>query len=135
MNILKMDHIALVVRDIERTRTFYQQVLGMEVVLDANGRPGRWLRKGSAEIHLITEAEKGRAAQVNPGGHGRDEYATGRITHVAFEVDDLEGAQRHLQAHNIEIVGGPRPRGDGVQQLYICDPDGYTIELFVWEKR
>jgi len=39
---------------------------------------------------------------------------------------------QHLRAHDVEIVGGPRPRGDGVQQLYICDPDGYIIELFVW---
>ena len=28
----------------------------------------------------------------------------------------------------------PRPRGDGVMQLYIRDPDGYVIEFFAWQK-
>src|SRR5260370_3099692 len=77
------------------------------------------------------KAESGRAAHVNPG-YRRDEMARGYGAHVAFEVDDLEAAMHHLRAHDVEIVGGPRPRGDGVQQLYICDPDGYIIELFVW---
>jgi catechol 2,3-dioxygenase-like lactoylglutathione lyase family enzyme len=35
----------------------------------------------------------------------------------------------------VEIVGGPRPRGDGVQQIFIYDPDGYMIELFAWTAR
>src|SRR6266581_1767141 len=46
----------------------------------------------------------------------------------------VPGSVRHLQAHNVAIVGGPRPRGDGVLQMYVCDPDGYIVELFVWEK-
>jgi catechol 2,3-dioxygenase-like lactoylglutathione lyase family enzyme len=42
---------------------------------------------------------------------------------------------QHLGALNVEIAGGPRPRGDGVQQIFICDPDGYMLELFVWEAK
>jgi catechol 2,3-dioxygenase-like lactoylglutathione lyase family enzyme len=53
------------------------------------------------------------------------------MTHLAFEVDNLEDALQCLKTHNIEIVGGPSPRGDGVMQLYVCDPDGYIVELFV----
>ncbi len=75
---------------------------------------------------------RGRTKQVNPG-YVAKELAIGHATHVAFEVDDLEEAMRHLHTQGIEIVGGPRPRGDGVQQLYILDPDGYVVELFVWE--
>ena len=66
------------------------------------------------------------------GPSPKDELARGSGTHAAFEVDDLEATIQHLRAHNVEIVGGPRPRGDGVQQTFICDPDGYMIELFVW---
>ncbi|HEY4034781.1 MAG TPA: VOC family protein, partial [Ktedonobacteraceae bacterium] len=61
-----------------------------------------------------------------------DELASGLVTHLAFEVDDLEAAISHLHAQGIAITG-PRPRGDGVQHLYISDPDGYVIELFVWQ--
>jgi catechol 2,3-dioxygenase-like lactoylglutathione lyase family enzyme len=83
---------------------------------------------------LIGEAESGRVAQVQPGGYRPDELAVGHVAHVAFEVADLEEARQHLQAYDVTIVGGPRPRGDGVMQLYVCDPDGYIVELFVWQK-
>ncbi len=133
MEIRKLDHAAMLVKDVERSSRFYGQVLGMEQIPRPStfNFPGAWFSKGSFQIHLIGEAEVDRAAQVNPG-YRRDEMARGYGAHVAFEVDDLEAAMQHLRAHDVEIVGGPRPRGDGVQQLYICDPDGYIIELFVW---
>lgn len=133
MEIRKLDHAAMLVKDVERSCRFYGQVLGMEQIPRPStfNFPGAWFSKGSFQIHLIGEDEAGRAAQVNPG-YRRDEMARGHGAHVAFEVDDLEAALHHLRAHDVEIVGGPRPRGDGVQQLYICDPDGYIIELFVW---
>ncbi len=71
MEILRLDHAALLVKDVERSRRFYSQVLGMEEVPRPHSFtfPGAWLRKGGAEIHLIGEAEPGRAAQVQPGGY------------------------------------------------------------------
>ena len=133
MEIRKLDHAAMLVKDVERSCRFYGQVLGMEQIPRPStfNFPGAWFSKGSFQIHLIGEVEAGRTAQVNPG-YRRDEMARGYGAHVAFEVDDLESALQHLRAHDVEIVGGPRPRGDGVQQLYICDPDGYIIEFFVW---
>src|SRR6266702_1327822 len=131
MNILKLDHAALLVKDVERTCQFYCQVLGMEVI---PGLGAIWLAKGSAEIHLLGESEQGRAAQAS-GTYYDDDLADGHTTHIAFEVEDLEEAQRDLKEHGVEIVCGPRPRGSGAEQLYICDPDGYVIELFAWKKK
>ena len=137
MEIRRLDHSALVVKDVERSRRFYGQVLDMdEVPRPSNFNfPGAWFRQGRAEVHLIGEAEPGRAAQVQPGGYRPEELSIGYAAHIAFEVASLEEARRHLQAHDVEIVGGPRPRGDGVMQMYVCDPDGYIVELFVWEKK
>jgi len=136
MKIRRLDHAALLVKDVERSRRFYSQVLGMEEVPRPSNFhfPGAWFRKGSAEIHLIGEDKPGRTAQVQPGGYSPDELSIGHVTPLAFEVADLEEARQHLQAHDIAIVGGPRPRGDGVMQMYVCDPDGYIVELFVWQK-
>ncbi len=133
MNIRALDHAALLVKDVERSRHFYGQVLGMneEPRPDNFSFPGAWYRKGTAHIHLIGENEEGRATQVVPT-YRKDELAIGHASHIAFEVDDLEVAQAHLRSHNIVIVGGPRPRGDGVQQLYVLDPDGYVVEFFVF---
>jgi catechol 2,3-dioxygenase-like lactoylglutathione lyase family enzyme len=134
MNIRKADHVAFLVTDVERSRQFYTQVLGMQEIARPKNFdfPGAWFSKNNFQIHLIGEEVEGRTRQVNPG-YLANELARGKATHLAFEVDDLEAVQQHLRAQGVEIVGGPRPRGDGVQQLYICDPDGYVIELFVWE--
>jgi catechol 2,3-dioxygenase-like lactoylglutathione lyase family enzyme len=133
MNIRKADHIALLVANTEHSRNFYTQVLGMQEIPRPKhfNFPGAWLTKGNFQIHLIGEQIEGRAKQVYPGYH-TDELQSGLVTHLAFEVDDLEAAINHLHAQGIAITG-PRPRGDGVMHLYISDPDGYVIELFIWQ--
>ncbi len=134
MEIRKLDHAALLVKDIERSRHFYGTILGLEEIPRPQSFtfPGAWYSIGSQQLHLIGEAEAGRTKQVHPNNYRPDELERGYGTHVAFAVDDLELAQRHMRANKIEIVGGPRPRGDGVMQMYVCDPDGYVVEFFVW---
>ena len=123
MNILKLEHAALLVQDVERSRRFYCEVLGMQEIPSGGNC---FLRKGDAEVHLLA-ASQGQGVALD---YRAEDLADGYITHVAFEVDDLEEAQRHLKNANIPIVCGPRPRFDGKEQLYFCDPDGYAIELF-----
>lgn len=132
MKIQGLGHAALLVKDLERSRYFYGQVLGMQEVPRPAAMkriPGAWFRKGSAEIHLIGEAEPGRTVQVQPG-YRHDEVADGYGSHIAFVVNDLEEARQHLRTYGIEVIGGPRPRGDGVMQMYISDPDDYMVELY-----
>lgn len=133
MDIRRADHVALLVKEVDRARQFYSQVLGMqEIPRPPNfDFPGAWLTRGDFQIHLIGEEVAGRALETHPG-YLPEELALGRVTHLAFEVANLEVARQHLQALGVPIVGGPRPRGDGVMQLYICDPDGHVIELFTW---
>jgi catechol 2,3-dioxygenase-like lactoylglutathione lyase family enzyme len=134
MNIRKLDHVSFLVKDVERSRRFYSEVLGLrEIPRPSNASSlGAWLTndKHSFEVHLIGEAEEGRVAQTHTP-YRLDEMATGHGSHPAFEVENLEAVTQHLHGLNVEIMGGPRPRGDGVQQVFICDPDGYMIELFV----
>jgi len=135
MKIRTLDHTALLVSDVERSRHFYGQLLGLEEVARPASFdfPGAWFRMGNTEIHLIGNAESGQVEQVRQSNHRAEELARGHHTHFALEVDDhdLDETVRYLQARDIAIVGGPRPRGDGVMQLYIRDPDNYIVELFV----
>jgi catechol 2,3-dioxygenase-like lactoylglutathione lyase family enzyme len=130
MKICALDSACLLVRDVERSRQFYTQVLEMEEIPRPSNFnfPGAWLKKGSAILHLVGEAKPGRVDQI-AGRYTLEELADGYGNHIAFEVEDLDEAVRNLKARKVEIAGGPRPRGDGITQLYICDPDGYIIEL------
>lgn len=132
MKIRCMDHLALLVADVARSHQFYSQVLALPEIPRPRtfGFPGAWFRCGTSEIHLIGEAEVGRAAVVQPACYREDELAIGFNVHLAFEVDDVADIATELAAREIPLVGGPRERGDGVQQIYCCDPDGYVIEFF-----
>jgi catechol 2,3-dioxygenase-like lactoylglutathione lyase family enzyme len=134
VDIRGLDHAALLVSDVEISRRFYGEVLALDEVPRPPSFtfPGAWFRRGSAEVHLIGEERRGRAAEMRADYHA-DELERGYATHIAFEVTDLQVTQDHLEAHDVQLAGGPRPRGDGVQQIYVRDPDGHVVELFARE--
>ena len=125
-------HNGLVVRDLDLTRHFYGDVLGAPEL----SRPrtfkfdGAWFQMGDSELHFILERDTtAPAGFANPGPAKK----SGLATHIAFEVESLDAMQAQLQAHGVEIFG-PMPRGDGVMQMYVFDPDGYFLEFFQWVK-
>jgi catechol 2,3-dioxygenase-like lactoylglutathione lyase family enzyme len=126
---IRLQHCGLVVSDLERSRRFYGEALGLEEL----SRPsnfafaGAWFALAGTEIHLLAEADTtGRAGMPAPGPG----IAGGLATHLALEVDDLPVWQARLGAHGVPPAAGPMPRGDGVDQLFVFDPDGYVVELF-----
>ena len=128
---MRLQHTGLVVADIERSRRFYAEALGLEEV----PRPpnftfaGAWFRFGRDEIHLLAESDTiGGAGQADPGIGA----AYGLAHHLAFEVDDLDGASARLERAGVPLTGGPMPRGDGFVQVFFRDPDGHLLELFQW---
>lgn len=128
---MRLQHVGLIVRDLDRSRRFYAGALGLEEVpRPSNFRfDGAWFRFGGTEIHLLAEAHTTGGAGQGDAGPGT---AQGLTHHLAFEVDDLEAACSRLAAHGVALEGGPMPRGDGVTQAFLLDPDGYVLELFQW---
>ena len=131
MRIKRLDHSALVVRDLDRARWFYGEALGLVEVPRPKslGFHGAWFRGPSFEVHLIQSDET--TAPVGFGDLGEDALR-GLAHHLAFEVDDLDDALAILRGHGIEILTGPVPRGDGALQAYVFDPDGNFLEFFAW---
>jgi catechol 2,3-dioxygenase-like lactoylglutathione lyase family enzyme len=124
-----IQHCALVVGDLARSRRFYGGALGLEEI----DRPssfafaGAWFRAGADEVHLIVESDTTMIAGASAPGSA---LQVGLVTHLALEVDDLQDTLARLREHGIEIGGGPMPRGDGVEQAFMRDPDGYVVEVF-----
>ena len=127
VRVRQIDHVAVVARDLDASRSFYEDVLGMRLV----ARPdfpfaGLWFQAGTTQIHVIATSEEA-------GPPGMPEFGgtmPTRGTHIAFEVEDCDEAVRNLREAGIDIAGGPQSRPDGPRQVYIHDPDGYLIELF-----
>lgn len=123
-----IDHVTLVVTDLERSRRFYADVLGMEEVPRPGFRfPGLWFQAGPTQIHLIGEHAESGSAGVSRAADG---ISISRTHHFAFEVADANAAAAALQQLGIPLAAGPKQRPDGPTQVYVQDPDGHLVELF-----
>ena len=127
LSVRAIDHVAVIARDLEASRHFYEEILGMRSVPRPDFPfPGLWFQAGKTQIHVIFESDE--AGTAGPAGFTGTMPARGH--HMAFELDDCAVAVDQLQAAGIPIAAGPQSRPDGFRQVYIHDPDGYLVELF-----
>ncbi len=131
IQVKRIDHVTLVVKDLDVSRKFYADLLGMQEVDRPGFRfAGLWFQAGTTQIHLILEHDdSGPAHSFVP-----EECLISRTRHFAFEVDDAMQAAQKLKELEIEIVAGPKQRPDGPTQLYIFDPDRNLVELYSYSR-
>jgi catechol 2,3-dioxygenase-like lactoylglutathione lyase family enzyme len=120
MKIRELNHVAIHVRDVERSCAFYRDVLRLEALpRPAFDFPGAWFRLGiTQELHLIGRPI-GDAPPVN------------RNNHFALQVDDIDAWENHLRQIGADFQPRKR-RPDGAWQVFLRDPDGHFIELFTF---
>lgn len=123
-----IDHVVLRVRDVERVRAFYCDVLGCTVEKDQMGIGLLQLRAGRSLIDLVDVAGKlGRLGGAAPSAEGHN------MDHLCLRVApfDRDAIVAHLQAHGARIGEfGSRygAEGEGPSQ-YLYDPEGNLVEL------
>ena len=128
LTIRGIDHVVLRVRDIERMRKFYCDVLGARHVAYRPEFGMSHLRVGNAMIDLVeVDGALGKAGGAAPGREGRN------MDHLCLRVEpfDQDAIVSHLEKHNVD-VGKIAPRfgaeGNGTS-IYLTDPEGNTVEL------
>lgn len=119
MKTVELNHVAIHVADVARSCEFYANVLKLEpMARPAFDFPGAWFRLGAAqELHII-------------GGRTEPVVSKHRGNHFALRADNLEAWREHLNGFGA-IIRGPVKRPDGATQIFVQDPDGHVIELFV----
>ena len=124
MQIKAIGHIVLKVRNLDRSAAFYRDVLGMKEVMRYQGAMAFFsFGDNHHDLGLLQLGD--RAEQPSPLSVG--------LFHVAFKVgdtlDDLRACKSDLEQQGVQLIG---MSDHGVSQsLYLADPDGNEIELFV----
>jgi lactoylglutathione lyase len=126
---VRIEHVALWVRDLERMRDFYVASLqGESGALYENPRTGfrsYFISFGAgARLELMNRTAEGDGGPPPSRDIG---YA-----HVAFRVgsrEAVDAAVARLEGQGVAILGRPRVTGDGYYEAVIADPEGNRVEL------
>jgi catechol 2,3-dioxygenase len=131
MKTVELGHAVLYVRDLERSRHFYGDLLGLPeiAVPEAGGGPfpGAAAFSGGRTHHELLLIEVGPGAAPPPPGPRTGLY------HLGFKIgttdDELREAMKELRAAGVPIVGASDHTV--THSLYIEDPDGNELELYI----
>jgi catechol 2,3-dioxygenase-like lactoylglutathione lyase family enzyme len=132
MALSKIEHVLVLTEDIEGTRDFYRDALGLEVgERPPLEFPGYWLyAEGVPCIHVAdretyTAHSRTLGMPASPPAEG-----TGALDHLSFTGDDHEQALARLERNGIVPQRNTVP-GIGMRQLFFKDPNGVKIEINV----
>ena len=117
------NHMALSVKDVDASVTFYKKVLQLEEITNRTAMEGiHWLSLGeNKELHLISTV--------------KEPVTTNKAIHLALTTQNFDAFVKHLDELHIaygDWPGKPQTvnlRADGIKQVYFKDPDGYWIEI------
>jgi catechol 2,3-dioxygenase len=124
MKVQELGHVVLYVRDIERSRHFYRDVLGWNEV---TGGPGMAVYSSGRTHHELLLIEVGSDASPIPSGRRVGMYHFG--LKVGRTDDELRDAVQTLRDNGVVILGASDHTV--THSLYIADPDGNEIELYI----
>jgi catechol 2,3-dioxygenase-like lactoylglutathione lyase family enzyme len=132
VNLRGIDHVGIVVQNLENSIAWYQQHLGFELLTQYDIPIARvaFIARGDLRLELFETQD------ASPMPVEREQAATnlkiGGINHFALAVDDLDDAVATLTAAGVEIVSPPRdvPDGRGDRFAFIRDNERMLIEIF-----
>jgi catechol 2,3-dioxygenase-like lactoylglutathione lyase family enzyme len=122
IDIDRLDHVVLTVRDIDLSCDFYSRVLGMRPVSFAGGRRALCFGSQKFNLHQAGREFEPKAASPTPGSADFCLITTTPLAEVCA----------HLQRCRVEILEGPVARTGAtgaIESVYFRDPDGNLVEV------
>jgi catechol 2,3-dioxygenase-like lactoylglutathione lyase family enzyme len=130
MPITHMQHYMVLSKDLEKTRRFYCDVLGLRT----GPRPpfdfeGLWIYAGDvAAVHVALQSSYEQTGRL--GGTRQERHGSGSVDHIAFAANDYDELVASFRKHGVEYRATQVP-GSDLRQLFVLDPDGIQIEINV----
>ena len=127
---MKIEHVALYVKDLEKARAFFMKYLG------AKSNDGYHNSKTNFRSYFLSFEDGARLELMNkpempdlPKDLARTGYA-----HIAFSVgskEKVDALTAELKADGCEVISGPRTTGDGYYESCVVAVEGNQIEITV----
>jgi len=115
-----MRHVALKVKNVAQSKTFYQEILGMDVVWEPDAE-NVYLSSGCDNIAI-------HAVSANFAASAEEK----QLDHLGFIVESTERVKELEQefiAKGVRIVQPFKAHRDGSASFYCADPDGIVIQM------
>lgn len=122
----RIHHIAVICSDYEKSKRFYTEVLGLEIVRETfRTERNSWKLDLALNGNYIVElfsfpSPPMRVSQPEAAG----------LRHLAFEVDDLEAAIKNLEEKKVSCEPVRLDELTGKRFTFFADPDKLPIELY-----
>ena len=134
MNISKIDHIGIAVKNLDETLKFYTEILGLELhgteVVEEQKVRVAFLPVGDTEVELLeSTSEDGPIAKfIEKNGEG--------IQHIAFKVDDIEAAIAEMKEKGMMMIDQePRYGAGGAKIAFMHHKSTYRVLLELSERK
>ncbi len=130
MPITHMQHFMVLSKDLEKTRAFYCDVLGLR----SGERPpfrfkGLWIYAGDvACIHVADRASYDETSRTAINTADPNDHGSGSVDHIAFAATDYDELVAQFSRHGVQYRTTQVP-GKDLRQLFVFDPDGIQIEI------
>ena len=123
---MKIEHVALYVQDLEKTKEFFVRFFG------ATANERYFNSNTGFSSYFLSFSEGARLEIMTRPGMKFSTDRTGRYHHVAFKVEDrqrVDAFTNKLVAAGYKCISGPRQTGDGYYESCIQGPDEILIEI------
>ena len=130
MPVTSLNHYLIVSKNLERSKKFYQQVLGLDLAERPDfGFPGYWLKTGdNICVHLASQDPNEIRDQFLLKKHPKGTAGSGSVDHIAFLAQDPQAVRERIQKNKVEMHFRSFPDAK-LFQIFLKDPDDVTIEL------
>ena len=127
IDIEKIDHIGIAVKDAEAAAHFYEHILGIPVTerIERGTSRGAFVKVGGVDFELLENKDPNSAIARHIGKRGEG------VQHIALKVENIEAAMEALKKKGMVFIEGPRPgaRGSIIAFLHPKSTYGVLMEL------
>lgn len=138
MSVSKQHHIALTVKDLERSVRFYTRELGLihddTLALDEQAAYRMFGIVGVTVRSAVLFTERGHRLDLHQFSSGKNSRADLQFDrpgfqHLGLGVDNLDELGKRLELDGVEIVAAPFQTPTGEKIAFVRDPDGVVLQL------